>query len=219
MESLKKAYKPVLLIVFWLAFARIWVGSWQNVEIFSAIWWFDTLGHATYGYFGFFTFLFIFISYAARGYFRIAGKVFLSVVIILIITVGGALWEGGELWWDLHLQPDFFAWAAKAQKGSADTTIDILTNILFAMLAALSYWTYNKWHAKRYPDEYEKEKIAEAKIKIEHLSQEIHLSRREHIKQEIKPAVRELLQGTRKLSRSIRNLLQEAKDRKKKKRI
>ncbi|MCH7882854.1 hypothetical protein IIA95_00315 [Patescibacteria group bacterium] len=196
-KFIREFTKPYNLafIIFWLLFLFIWGYLWQDGQLFGKAWWFDTLGHAVFGFFGAFTLLYLLRVYAIKGIFVFAGRVFLSVFIIAIITILGVFWEAGELFWDLTLQLDYFNWIAKAQKDSIDTTADILTNTGFAFFAMLFYGLYNKWYEKYYPNEYEKEEITKMKTKIARFSKDIRKQRRRYFKKEMKPALKELVEN------------------------
>lgn len=196
-KFIRELIKPYNLafISFWLLFLFTWGYLWQDAELFGKAWWFDVLGHTVFGFFGAFTLLYLLRVYAIKGIFVFAGRFFLSIFIISIITILGVFWEVGELLWDLKLQPDYFNWIAKAQKNSVDTTVDILTNTGFAFFAMLLYGLYNKWYEKYYPNEYEKEEVIEMQAKIARFSKDIRKRRKKYFKEEMKPVLKELVRN------------------------
>lgn len=201
--KLKKVSTLALLVAFWIAFVFAWgIWYWKDAVLFSSVWWFDTVGHVVFGFFGAFTLLYLFRTYAAKGAFVFVGRTFLSILIVAIIAITGVFWEVLELWWDYHLQPDYFDWLAKAQKNSADTTIDILVDTIAAALAMLMYGLYSRLYERYFPDGYAKDEIEEMRIKIEHFSKEIHSKRKEHFRQ-IKPTLRKLARNIREKMRKI----------------
>jgi len=95
------------------------------------------------------------------------------------------LWEGMELLWDLKIRPDFASWLAKAQKDSADTTLDIIITTLGAVSDMPIWWSYRKYYEWRWPNETAEEAIEEARGKAEISAKEISAMQKEHKKQVI----------------------------------
>ncbi|MBI2450791.1 MAG: hypothetical protein HYV52_00415 [Parcubacteria group bacterium] len=186
----------MLIFIFWLVFFARSVLYWGEAELFSRIWWFDEINHAIFGFVGGLTLIYLIRNYAAAGIFTFAGQKIFGVIVIAIITLLGMFWEGAELWWDLHLRPSYFNWLAIAQKDSADTTIDLLTNSIFAFLAVLLYKVYNYFYFWIYPDESEKEDIEAAKSAIKLLTKNIRERRRENLTQ-LWPTLKELFDNFR----------------------
>ena len=173
--------RNAFLFISWVLFTVIWFWGWNDDAIFDSGWWFDAVGHALFGFLGALTFFYLFRRYAVRGIFNIAGDFFLALIIVSVVTCFGVLWEAVELGYDLAIQPSFADWLVKAQKNSVDTTIDILENIGFSILAMLAAATYRALYRRRYPDESEQEEIEEMRAKIEHFSRELRGRHRKHL--------------------------------------
>lgn len=187
-----------ILICFWLLFSYFWTKwGWNSTAtLFDYHWWYDTAGHAVFGFAGGLTLLYLFHTYAVVGIFRFAGKKFLGIIIVAIITLIGIFWEAGELLWDLRIQPNYFSWLGVAQINSIDTTVDLLTNTFFSAFSMLTYSCYSRVYEYLYPNEDEKEEIEEIIALIRHASLQIGARRRENLKH-IVPALRELIRIAR----------------------
>ena len=198
----KKILRTVGFSVFWVLFFYVWgVIGWRDAALFSAGWWFDTAGHALYGIVGAFTLLHLYKTYSVHGAFYITGRKHLMKDIIADIGIGGILWEGLELLWDWHIQPDYLVWFAKAQKGAADTTIDILVNITGAAIAMLLYYCFDKTYEWLYPNSIEETEIAETIEMLQEVSKRVRRRRREHIKP-LRPFLKELISSFKHINRT-----------------
>lgn len=190
-----------LLFIFWSLFVYVWLRGWNNAAMFDRGWWFDAGGHALFGFLGALTFFYLFRRYAVRGIFNIAGDFFLALIIVSVVTSLGLLWEGIELGYDLAIQPSVADWLAKAQKNSVDTTIDMLENAGFAVLAMLAVAAYRALHRKRHSDESEREEIEELSARIEHLSRDLRRRRAEQLRvfnRRLLPSLRRLMQSIKR---------------------
>lgn len=147
------------LIIFWSLFAAIW-GFWQvggvAYEIFSPAWWFDETGHALFGAFLVFSLLIFHQNYSTTypPLLRALGEKHIMRDILGEVALGAILWEAAELLHDLYLQSNYSAWIARAQLNSVDTVLDIISAILFAILALFAYEAAKKiYHYLRLHDE------------------------------------------------------------------
>ena len=174
----------LLILLANLAFAYIWgVWGWGDSELYESGWWFDNYGHILFGFGWGFIIIYWIRKYAPATYI-VANKFFLALVAIAVVTLLEVIiWEGLELLWDLKLQPDFANWLAKAQKGSADTTIDIIMTALGAIVAMLFWGGYRKFYEWKWPNDAQKEAIEEAREKAKIYALEITQMGREHRKQ------------------------------------
>lgn len=93
-----------------------------------------------------------------------------------------ALWEAWELLWDLKIQPDFASWLGKAQKDSADTTLDIIITTLGAVVDMPFWWAYRKYYEWRWPNEAVEEALEETVERAKLSAEEIRLMQKEHRK-------------------------------------
>ncbi|MBI2039140.1 MAG: hypothetical protein HYT22_02600 [Candidatus Niyogibacteria bacterium] len=194
----------VCLLLFWITYLYIWTQGWADSELFDSQWRFDAIGHAAGGFFGALSFLYLFRRYSVKGIFNIAGGLFMSVSIIGIITISGVLWEAIELIWDWVLQPNYFEWLAKAQKNSADTTIDILFNTAFAAVAMLAATLFRVIYRRIYPDKSGKYEAEEILARIEHLSRDLRSQRTEHLRQIGRVAFPKIKELMRSMSRKAK---------------
>ena len=177
----------LIMVLANLVFIYIWgVLNWGDAEVGSNGWWFDELGHVISGFGWFFIWLHLIRSYMPATY-LVTNKTFLGIVIVAIVTIAEAiLWEGGELLWDLKIQPDYVSFLAKAQKGSVDTILDILFTFAAAFLAMALWEIWRKFCSKKWPDITKKEAAMEAKAKARLLAEEILKMERAHRKQVLK---------------------------------
>ena len=193
---IKELKRPlnIVIIISVLAFIYIWgIWGWRDSELFDAAWWFDTAGHAIFGFGVGLALIYLISTYAAKGIFLFAGKRLLAVVVISIIMIVGILWEAVELLWDAYLQPNYFSWYAKAQESSIDTTIDILVNLIFVSFAMIAYRLYTNIYEKLNSNKAEENEINETIEMINHLSQKIRTRRHEHIRH-LQSALKQLFQ-------------------------
>ena len=174
----------LLILLANLAFAYIWgVWGWENSELYESGWWFDTAGHAVFG------FLWAFILlYWTRKYlywlYVILPKILLAFVIMALVNwIETQFWECAELLWDKWLQPNYFPHLAKAQKGSVDNAVDILVTSYAALVAMIFWGGYRKFYEWKWPNDAQKEAIEEEKEKARLHAREIMQMGREHRKQ------------------------------------
>ena len=192
-----------VLAISWIVFVFIWIGGWNDAVLFNAGWWFDTAGHAIFGFFGALMFYYLFRRYAIRGIFNIAGPFFLALIIIAFVTCLGVVWEAIELSFDLFIQPSYADWLAKAQKNSVDTVLDILTNFGFSVVAMAIAAAYQMIHRRRYPDEFNHEEVEEIGARIEHLIRDLrerHHERSVSTRRELRSKIHRLTRHLRKPS-------------------
>jgi len=137
-----------------LAFFYIWgYKGWQEAEYNTSAWWFDAYGHMIFG----FVWAFI-LLYWTRKYLRWLyvpmPKWFLALVIILVVSaIETLVWENFEFaGWDSWIQPAY-PHLHKAQKGSADTMMDINFTAATALAAMIMWGIYRKFHAWKWPNE------------------------------------------------------------------
>lgn len=203
--------KNILIISIWCLFIYIWgVWRWNEAELFDAAWWFDTAGHAIFGFLGSFTFLYYYLNYSFHGGFRLDGQKILMQLVVGKVTQWAVIWEGVEMCHDFLIQVNFVDWLAKAQKGSADNTIDILTSYVFARIAMSLWRAYEKYY-KKYSDEIEQQEIEEEiediTERIERVSELIRLRRHEHLKNflpKMKKAVKKFFLAIREATTIIK---------------
>lgn len=197
--------KNVLIIFIWCLFIYIWgVWNWNEAELFDTTWWFDTAGHAIFGFLGSFTFLYYYLNYSFHGGFRLDGQKILIQLVVGKVTQWAVIWEGIEMCHDFLIQLNFVDWIAKSQKGSADNTIDILTSYVFARIVMSLYLAHEKYYKKRHSEEIEQEEIEEEiediTERIERISELIRSKRRENLKNflpRMKKAVKKFLLAIR----------------------
>lgn len=185
--------------LYWLTHLYIWgVWGWREAELFNAAWWFDTAGHTIFGMVMATNLLYNYKKYAMYGSFRIFGQGVLADLVTGKITKLAVYWELGELAFDFLIQPNLFTWMAKAQKGSADTIVDIVVTIIAAEFITRVYRYYNKFYKKRHPTDTEDEITEEMISLMEDASQEINSIRKGNLKK--------LIQANRqKLKEFLRN--------------
>lgn len=203
MDNIRRWFKNkwplIVFAVYWVIHIYIWlIWRWKNSELFDSAWFFDEAGHALFGIMGAFTLLYLYRTYSLHGIFRFAGKKHLTKDIVEDIAIFGILWEFAELSWDLYLQPNYLDWLAKAQKGAADTVIDIIVNPLFALLALIVFFyciRIGKYiYKKIYPDDKNiadvEEEIEEALEMLKYLDEKVRFLRKEQLKL-LKPKLKE----------------------------
>jgi len=187
-------------------FTYVWgAHNWGDSELFSNGWWFDALGHFIFGVGLSFVMLYWIKLYAPESYI-LSGKLNIARQIIEDVTIIEAIfWEGFEMLWDLQIQPNYASWLAQAQKGSADTTSDIIVTALGATFAMFLWRCWRKYHEKRWPSEAEKESIESAKAKSRALAKEILATRKGHRRQifnEFKRSLKETIRTVKKIDTS-----------------
>jgi len=187
MIGILRKYRKIInisIVFFWIIFYYVWgFLGWSDAHIFEESWWFDTAGHALFGFAGAITLLYLYRTYSLHGLFYFAGHKHLAVIVVAHIVLLGTLWELIELLWDLYIQPEYMAWLAKAQGSSMDTTIDILAETIAAFVVMFLYVAYNKAYEKFYPDNFRTEKKELLEEVAQHLSIEIARHKKEHRKE------------------------------------
>lgn len=173
--------------LFWLS---IWYGfylvwgkfKWRTAEYGSPEWMFDNYGHALGGFIGGFQgmyelwYFFPFLYYD-RG--RVLWWFAIFIVIPAIVICGALGFEVGEMIYD------FQQYAIQAQKGGADTTIDITLAFVFAYPGIVAWYIYHKLKEcvrRRWSPKVNLDKICELKTRAKILrekEEEIKDERRE----------------------------------------
>ena len=165
----------------------IW-GFWQlggiTYEIFSSAWWFDEIGHALFGAFLAITFLFFHQNYSSAfpPLLRALGERHLIRDILGEVALGAILWEVAELLKDLYSQQNYSSWIVMAQLNSVDTTLDILSAVLFAILALLAYEAAKKLYHRLLHGDESREEAADALEIFEYFAKKIHFHSRRELK-------------------------------------
>ena len=174
----------LLILLANLAFAYIWgIWGWEGSELYESGWWFDALGHAVFGFSWAFIMLYWLKRYFPETYI-VTRKIVIAIVIpLVVLAVGAIVWEGLERLWDEKIQPNYFPWLAKAQKGDVDTTLDNIFTWLAANTAMLCWWGWRKFHEWKWPNDAQQEAIEEEKEKARLHAAEIMQMGREHRKQ------------------------------------
>lgn len=168
-------------------FFLIWgLWAWEISELWSSGWKFDAIGHAFFGFVWAFILLYWIIKYFPRLYIQVP-KFIIAFIIISIVTavLEVVVWEILIEWllWDSWLQPTYFTWLAKAQKGSADTNVDIVITLFGSIFAMLLWWVVRAFYAWKWPNEAATEAIEETRERAEMSAAEITAMQKEHRKQ------------------------------------
>jgi len=196
---LKNRWPLVAFAIYWVAHIYIWgLWGWGESELFNPNWWFDETGHAFFGTMMAFTLLYYYKTYSLYGIFRFTGKRHLIKDIVEDVAIYGILWELIELGWDRYLQPNYLDWLSKAQKGAADTVIDLVVNPLFAFIALVVYFflmrlfrhIYEKTHPNDGNAVIVEEEVEEVLGMLHDLDKYIRFIRKERLKQ-LMPSLRE----------------------------
>lgn len=153
-------------LAVWYGFYLVWGRfKWRTAEYGSPEWMFDNLGHALGGFIGGFQgmyelwYFFPFLYYD-RG--RVLRCFSIYVVIPAAVIFAALCFEVGEM---IH---DFQGYAIQAQKGGADTTIDIALAFFFAYPGIAAWYFYNKIRErirKRWSSKVNLDKIDELKAR------------------------------------------------------
>lgn len=174
------------LIIFWSLFAAIW-GFWKvggvAYEIFGPAWWFDEVGHALFGAILTVSLLILHQTYSAiyPPLLRALGEGHLMRDIVGEVALGAVLWEAAELLHDLYVQISYSAWIARAQLNSVDTTLDIISAVLFAFLTLLAYEAAKKIYHRLRSGESKEETVDAIKI-LEYFTKRAHIRSRHELK-------------------------------------
>lgn len=188
-KKLKRKTVNLLIVLFNILFLLIWgVLAWGESELWSFLWTFDAVGHFAFCFVWGFIFLYWIKTYW-RGAYVVVPKWAWALTIIAFVTtvIEVIVWEILIEWllWDSWLQPAYFHWLAKAQKGSEDTILDIVVSLLGAVFAMLAWWASRKFYAWKWPNEDVEEEIEEARERNEVFAEEINAMQKEHRKQVI----------------------------------
>lgn len=202
-----------VLMLLWALFTFIWgFWTWGDDGILGSLgWWFAELGHVIFGMLWGLHEIYFFKQYNIRGSGLISGRRrdYLEIFIVASVAFVGLVWEILELSWDGVLQPHFFPLQALAQKGQADTIIDLILNPCGAFIAFRTYCLLEKkFYKKFYLDDPEHTEIDEALkeiqilLKIVQEKQEfLQVMKRQHFKErlrELYPVFRDTLRVFRK---------------------
>lgn len=203
-KRLRGNWPSAAFALYWIVHIYIWgIWGWKESELFNDAWWFDTAGHALAGVVGALNLLYFYKTYSLHGIFRFAGKRHLTKDIVSDVAISGIVWELIELLWDYNLQPNYFEWLAKAQKGVADTMFDLVTNPFAALLTLLFYFGssvfyYNYIYPRIYPEDAKKammeEEIDEVLEMLKHMDQKVRTIQKEHLKR-LLPTLKEFLRA------------------------
>ncbi|KKT40561.1 MAG: hypothetical protein UW28_C0022G0006 [Parcubacteria group bacterium GW2011_GWA2_44_13] len=181
----RELIKPPNFLIFLanLVFTYVWgPWGWVNAELWGSDWWFDTLGHAIFGFGWAFALLYWAKKYLNWIYIQLH-KFLLAIVIIAMVTwIETQFWEGIEFLWDKWAQPNFFLHLATAQKGNLDTTLDILFTSYAAAIAMIFWGAYRKFFAWKWPNEALKEAHEEIIERSKLSAEEIQSIQTEHKK-------------------------------------
>jgi hypothetical protein len=165
-----------------LSFTFIWGGyGWREITLFSHEWWFDSYGHAIGG-FGLGFIVLNYIKQQDLDFYELNKRKYILSRAASIVWRFAVLWEGLELAWDFFLQPTAFDWLAKAQKGSADTTIDALLTGIFGDVALISWRLSLFWWEKKFPNKAKMEEMRIMRKRMNYVAQEVSTLTREHRK-------------------------------------
>lgn len=174
------------LMVFWSLFAAIW-GFWSMdrtaFDIFSSAWWFDEIGHMLFGAFLVFSLLIFHQNYSTvySPLIKALGEKHLMRDILGEVALGAILWEAAELAKDFYSRKNYSAWIMRAQLNSVDTVLDIISAVIFAILALLTYEAARKfYHYLRLHDESDeiREETDNALEILEYFAKKINFRRR-----------------------------------------
>lgn len=132
----------IFWLALWLGFYLVWGKfKWRTAEFGSPEWMFDNIGHALGGLAGGFQgmyelwYFFPFLYYE-RG--RALRWFAIYIVIPAVVSLLAWGFEFGEMY---H---DFLDYAIQAQKGGADTTIDVGLAIVFSYTGIAAWHLYNR---------------------------------------------------------------------------
>lgn len=171
------------LMIFWSLFAAVW-GFWQvggvTDTIFSSTWWFDEIGHMIFGALLVISLLFLHQNYSSAHppLLRALGEGHLMRDILGEVALGAVLWEAAELLHDFYLTSNYSTWIVRAQLNSVDTTLDIISALLFAVLMFFVYEAAKKlYHRMRHGDE-SREEAADALEILEYFTKKIRFRNR-----------------------------------------
>lgn len=190
----------ILFIIIWGAW------GWEEAILFSNAWWFDAFGHAIAGFGGALALRHLFKKHhRAKDIFAFSfGRVFLSALIEKWVMRGAFLWEIIEFCWDLFGQP-WLSWLAQAQKGSADTMIDLIITISAAYGALLLMRWREARYDKQHPEDTEKREIQEALFLLKQASEIKYLCRRMRKQKRIRRIMNLLKRDLKIISQSVRD--------------
>lgn len=165
------------IVISIILFIIIWgVWGWQETKLFYEAWWFDALGHAITGFGGALALRYLFKKHhRAKDIFEFSfGRPLLSALVEKWIMRCAFTWEIIEFCWDEWGQP-WLSWLAQAQKGSADTMIDLIITIGAGYGALIFVRWREARYDKRHPEDTEKREVQEALFILERASELKHI--------------------------------------------
>lgn len=158
---------------------------WGEVELWNFSWTLDAFAHFKFGLVSGFILLY-WIKTNCSDVLIYSPKWMVAFIIVSIVTAifEVLIWEILIEWlaWDAWLQPNYFPWRAKAQKGSTDTNLDILVTLLGATTSMIFWWLYRIYFEWRWPNAAVEEKIEEAAERRAATTEEITQMKKEHQK-------------------------------------
>lgn len=183
-------FRSIALFIFIIITSLFWAiwGVWKvggiAYEIFSPAWWFDEAGHALFGALLAIALLVLHQIHSAiyPPLFRVLGEGHLMRDIAGEVALGAVMWEALELLQDLYSQRNYSVWIERAQLNSVDTTLDIVTAVLFAVLTLLAYEAAKKIYHRLRRAESKKEGDADVVTILEYFTQRAHLRSRRELK-------------------------------------
>lgn len=168
------------IVISVILFIIIWgVWGWEEAIPFGNTWRFDALGHAIAGFGGALALRYLFKKHhRAKDIFEFSfGRPLLSALVEKWIMRGAFAWEIIEFCWDMWGQP-WLSWLAQAQKGSADTMIDLIVMIGAGYGALILVRWREARYDKRHPEDTEKREVQEALFMLERASELKHIRRK-----------------------------------------
>jgi len=180
-------------ILMWYGFYFIWgPWKWRTAAFGTPEWMWDNYGHILGGFLGTFHCIYelryffptLFLMKGQRGI--IIRRLMLYAAVPIVVFVVALLWELSEM---AH---DFQEYAIQAQKGGADTTIDIALAMIFCCLALLVHSHFFSFYRKLSLDSNKIEELEERadalRIERNDLITEIRELKRSQLK-ELTPAL------------------------------
>lgn len=185
-------------LFFWLIFYFIWgKWKWRTAAFGTPEWMFDNIGHAIFGIVIALNLLYEISYFFPAALLRPAKRALIRYAFTpAVAIIFAAFWEVGEM---IH---DFGGYAVQAQKGGADTTIDILITFFASFIGVLFHSLSKDLFDRLRSEETEMDelqiRVDEWDAEGKELAREIKAFRRRRRK-ELPPAlwnkVRDLLRG------------------------
>lgn len=188
-------------------FVMIWgVWGWQEAILFSGAWGFDTIGHTIAGFGGALALRHLFKKHhRTKNIFEFSfGRPLLSALVEKWVMRSAFTWEIIEFCWDEWGQP-LLSWLAKAQKGSADTMLDLIVTIGAGFGALALFRRYEERYDKRHPDDVEKREVQEALFMFKHASELKHVRKQSYRRKRIHHIISLLQRDLKITSHSARD--------------